>query len=164
MPLYRQRVEFGDCDPAQVAYYPNFFLWLDRSTHALFETAGVPMREIMQRRRIGVPPVHVKIDFLSPAAWGDMLEIVSAVEKLGQHSVTITHLIKGEDGRSIARATETRAFVSMEHAPGGRATAIQIPNDVRDALSRLLRRLISGFVTHDSLTRHGRACPGHPRL
>jgi acyl-CoA thioesterase FadM len=44
MPPYRQRVEFGDCDPAQVAYYPNFFLWLDRSTHALFETAGVPMQ------------------------------------------------------------------------------------------------------------------------
>jgi YbgC/YbaW family acyl-CoA thioester hydrolase len=117
MPPYRRRVEFGDCDPAQVAYYPYFFLWLDRSTHALFETAGVPMREILQRRRIGVPPVRVEIDFLSPAAWGDTLEIVSAVEKLGQRSVTITHLIKGTDGRSIARATETRAFVSMEHAP-----------------------------------------------
>ena len=137
MPPYRQRVEFGDCDPAQVAYYPNFFLWLDRSTHALFETAGVPMREMMQRRRIGVPPVRVEIDFLSPAAWGDTLEIVSAVERLGQRSVTIAHLIKGADGRSIARATETRAFVSIEHEPVHRATATQIPDDVRDALSRL---------------------------
>jgi 4-hydroxybenzoyl-CoA thioesterase len=137
MPPYRQRVEFGDCDPAQLAYYPNFFLWLDRSTHALFETGGVSMQAMLQDRRIGVPPVRIEIDFLRPAAWGDTLEIVSAVEKLGRRSVTITHLVKGADGRSIVRATETRAFVSIEHEPVRRFTAIQIPDEVRDALSRL---------------------------
>lgn len=28
-------VGFGDCDPAGIVYYPNFFRWFDEATQAL---------------------------------------------------------------------------------------------------------------------------------
>ena len=36
-------VEFGDCDPAQIVYYPNFFRWMDAASRHYFAAAGVPL-------------------------------------------------------------------------------------------------------------------------
>ena len=38
-------VEFGDCDPAQIVFYPNFFRWLDAASRHYFIAAGVPLVE-----------------------------------------------------------------------------------------------------------------------
>jgi 4-hydroxybenzoyl-CoA thioesterase len=46
----RIRVEFGDCDPAQIAYYPNLIAWIDRSAHQMFEAAGLPLRDLQADR------------------------------------------------------------------------------------------------------------------
>ena len=36
----RVRIEWGDCDPAGIVFYPRYFAMFDASTHALFEAAG----------------------------------------------------------------------------------------------------------------------------
>ena len=35
-------VEFGDCDPARIVFYPNFFRWMDSAARHYFEAAGLP--------------------------------------------------------------------------------------------------------------------------
>ena len=30
-----QQVSFGDCDPAEIVFYPNFFRWVDRCFHEM---------------------------------------------------------------------------------------------------------------------------------
>ena len=36
------KIEWGDCDPAGIVFYPRYFAFFDASTHALFEAAGLP--------------------------------------------------------------------------------------------------------------------------
>ncbi len=31
--VHRIRVEWGDCDPAGIVFYPRYFEWFDRCTH-----------------------------------------------------------------------------------------------------------------------------------
>jgi hypothetical protein len=76
----RVRVEFGDCDPAQIAYYPNLVAWVDHSTHYLFEAIGFPLRETQARRGIQVPIVGLNVRFLSPATWAT--KSISTVKSL----------------------------------------------------------------------------------
>ncbi len=33
-------VEWGDCDPAGIVFYPNFYAWFDASSHALLDALG----------------------------------------------------------------------------------------------------------------------------
>ena len=34
------RIEWGDCDPAGIVFYPRYFAMFDASTSYLFEAAG----------------------------------------------------------------------------------------------------------------------------
>ena len=53
-------VEWGDCDPAGIVFYPNYFRWFNQGAHALFGAAGMPFHEMIGERGIaGVPmPSH----------------------------------------------------------------------------------------------------------
>jgi 4-hydroxybenzoyl-CoA thioesterase len=129
------RVEFGDCDPARIAYYPNFFLWFDRATHKLFESAGVPIKDLMSCG-IGTPLVHAEASFVKPAGWGESLEVESRIERLGGRSLVIGHVIlKTASGDVVARGTETRAFVRVEHGADTRITPMDVPPEVRQAFT-----------------------------
>ena len=34
------RIEWGDCDPAGIIFYPTYFRWIDAASWALFDAAG----------------------------------------------------------------------------------------------------------------------------
>ena len=65
------RIEFGNCDPAQIVYYPNYVVWIDQSTHHLFESVGMPPRDLRSRLGLQMPLVDLNVKFLVPAGWGD---------------------------------------------------------------------------------------------
>ena len=41
------RIEWGDCDPAQIVYFPRYFAYFDACTTALFLKAGLPAKRKM---------------------------------------------------------------------------------------------------------------------
>ena len=43
--VYTVRVEFGDCDPAGIVWFPNFFRWIDVASRHFFAECGVPRWE-----------------------------------------------------------------------------------------------------------------------
>ena len=40
--IHRVDVQFGDCDPAGIVFFPNFNRWMDESSAAFFVACGVP--------------------------------------------------------------------------------------------------------------------------
>jgi 4-hydroxybenzoyl-CoA thioesterase len=131
----RVRVEFGDCDPAQIAYYPNLVAWVDHSTHHLFEAAGFPLRDLQARRGIQVPVVGLNVRFLSPATWGDEIDIDSQVARWGSKSFDVHHRITNAGtGDAVAEATETRVCVKRDPDQPKNILGEVIPNDIRAAL------------------------------
>jgi hypothetical protein len=44
-----RQVEWGDCDPARIVFNPRFFEWFDAQTALIFETAGLPKRDLLRR-------------------------------------------------------------------------------------------------------------------
>ena len=42
------QVEWGDCDPAGIVYYPRFFEMFDSCTNALFESVGFKKQEVLK--------------------------------------------------------------------------------------------------------------------
>jgi len=76
-------VEWGDCDPAQIVFYPNFFRWMDAASLRFFRAAGVPpWREFeAQSGIIGTPLVDASARFLRPATYGDVIDIDTAIDE-----------------------------------------------------------------------------------
>jgi 4-hydroxybenzoyl-CoA thioesterase len=94
-------VEFGDCDPAQIVFYPNFFRWMDAASLHFFEAAGVPP---WHRRNagdgvFGTPIVDVHARFVAPATHGDRIEVETTIVEWRSKSFVLRHLIRRSANR-----------------------------------------------------------------
>jgi 4-hydroxybenzoyl-CoA thioesterase len=60
--IYKVNVEFGDCDPAKIVWFPNYFKWLDAASRNFFVKCGVPSWKETEKSMgvlgtpFGIPP------------------------------------------------------------------------------------------------------------
>ena len=90
-------IEWGDCDPLGIVYFPRYFEFFDACTNALFEHAGLPKQEMLRKYNIaGIPLVDAHARFLAPSAFDDTVVVESAISKWGTSSFSVEHrLYKG---------------------------------------------------------------------
>ena len=106
-------VEWGDCDPAGIVFYPRFFAAFDTSTSRLIEAAtGLRKAEIIRSNGIiGWPMVDTGARFMVPASFGDEVEIDTRVTHVGRSSFALEHSLS-RDGRLCIEATEVRVWAA----------------------------------------------------
>jgi 4-hydroxybenzoyl-CoA thioesterase len=128
-----RRVEFGDCDPARIVYYPNYFAWCDQGTHALFAQAGLSTLELADKLGVHIPIVDAHLEFRTPARWGDEIETRSEVTRWGSRSLTVSHRISHvASGDVIAEGFEARVCVRND-PQSEQIGACEVPDAVRQA-------------------------------
>lgn len=129
-------IEWGDCDPAGIVYYPRYFQMFDGSTVALFEAAaGCTKYEMMRRYGFaGFPMVDTGAHFYAPSRFGDRVRIDSRIIRIGKSSFDIEHrLIRGE---AVAiEAHEKRVWVGRDADHPERIRSRPIPLDLVQWLS-----------------------------
>ncbi len=128
--LTRLKIDFGDCDPAGIVFYPNYFRWFDRATHDLFGSAGYS--HIGLRREHGWlawPLADVGARFRLPATFGDQIEIRSSIGEWRDKTFKVNHLVsRGAD--LLVEGWELR-FIGEPHPEvPGRLRAVMIPAPV----------------------------------
>ena len=66
-------MQFGDCDPAGIVFFPNFSRWMDEASLAFFMACGVPpWRELVKTRGIvGTPLLEIHTKFFKAATYGE---------------------------------------------------------------------------------------------
>lgn len=128
---YRIAVEFGDCDPAGIVYFPNFHRWMDASSRHWFVVRGVASWRETERRWgvIGTPIVDAQTRFLQPAVYGDVLQIETEVVEWRRSSFVQRHRIRRGD-TLLVEGTEVRVFVARG-ADGQGIRAVAVPDEIR---------------------------------
>jgi 4-hydroxybenzoyl-CoA thioesterase len=87
----RIRVEFGDCDPAQIVFFANYFCWFDQCTTALFRAGGLPLQRLfIAHGVIGIPLAEARARYIIPSAYGDELIAESCVTEWKKSSFIIS--------------------------------------------------------------------------
>ena len=134
--VYTQRVEFGDCDPARIVWFPNFFRWIDAASRHFFLQCGVPPWHETEKTSglIGTPLVDTHARFVKTASYGDTLQIHAQVAEWREKSFVQRYQIKREnpDGLVdlIMECDEVRIFAA--HREDGKGIrAIPIPADIK---------------------------------
>ena len=124
-------IEWGDCDPAGIVWYPRYFGMFDVSTAALFEAALGMNKKAMQKHYavVGFPMVDTHGKFHVPTSYGDAVRIESHVEKFGRSSFEVVHrLMKGE---SLAvEGFEKRVWVGRHPDDPERIKAMPLPEEL----------------------------------
>jgi len=133
--LYTQRVEFGDCDPARIVWFPNFFRWIDAASRHFFIQCGVPSWDETEKTRgiIGTPLVDTHARFVKTASYGDTLQIhVHVAEWREKSFVQRYRVTRGED--LIMECDEVRIFAARREDGKG-IRALPIPADIKTLCS-----------------------------
>ena len=67
-------VDFADCDPARIVFYPRYFEWFDRATERMFRARGMPWAQMFPEYRMaGVALVDASASFRGPSRFGDQI-------------------------------------------------------------------------------------------
>jgi 4-hydroxybenzoyl-CoA thioesterase len=98
-------VNFGQCDPAGIVFYPRYLEMLNATVEAFFaETLDYSFVRIHLDEGCGVPTVHLAVDFRSPSRLGDAIVYTLRVIAVGRTSVTLdTRVTCGDELRLSAR-------------------------------------------------------------
>ena len=125
------RIEWGDCDPAGIVFYPRYFAMFDTSTTALFERAlGTTKVQFLKTYDFfGYPMVDTRARFVSPTRFGDDVVIETKVTELKRSSFSVQHLLTKGDTLAV-EAFETRVWVGRDPSDPGKMKSQPIPQDV----------------------------------
>ena len=129
---YHVNVQFGDCDPAGIVFFPNFQRWMDEASLAFFLQCGVPpWRELVKTRGIvGTPLLEVTTRFIAAVTYAERLDVETWVEEWRDKVFIQRHRMRRGD-TLICEGIETRAFVRRDVDNPDRLRAIPIPDDIK---------------------------------
>lgn len=112
----RQRLRFGDCDTAGIAYYPRLLALVDNAVEDwMAATIGLDRAGLLLGQGLGLPTADLKVGFALPCRLGETLDIAIAPTALGNSSITLS-MLASVDG--IPRFSGTLVQVLMTLASG----------------------------------------------
>ena len=124
-------IEWGDCDPAGIVYYPRYFVMFDNATVALFAAAGLKKHEMVKDYdMVGYPMVDTGAKFFSPSKWGETITIESYISAWKRSSFDISHRVLKGDVVAI-EAWETRVWVGRHPDDPEKIKSKPIPEAVK---------------------------------
>lgn len=119
----RRRVEFSDTDMGGIVHFSRFFVFMETTEHLFLEALGSSVHVYRDGEAIGWPRVSVSCEFISPARFGDVVEIHLKVLRKGRSSLTYGFEIS-RGGTLLARGRSTAVCCVLNDPAGVRPIAI----------------------------------------
>jgi 4-hydroxybenzoyl-CoA thioesterase len=129
--VYERPVKFEEVDAAGIAFFARFFNWCHEAMERFFDQlpSGSYVNLIM-KRRIGFPAIHLVADWKAPLRYGDVARIETAVVKVGTTSATFRYVLtRVSDGVVAATIEHTTVATNLDTM-----TKRPLPEDCRKLL------------------------------
>jgi acyl-CoA thioester hydrolase len=134
----RRRIEFSDTDMGGIVHFARFFVFMEWAEHEFLRSLGADPGSFQdaEGRRIAWPRVAATCEYLSPARFGDDLDIYLRVLRKGRTSLSYGfEILNGET--AVARGKVSVVYCLLD-GPGG-LKPIPIPEAVADLIDEAPR-------------------------
>ena len=129
------RIEWGQCDPAGIVFYPQFLVIFDASTGQLFSRTGLSAAEMRRDYGIiGMPLVEQGARFLLQCRFDDEVTVESEAGDWGRASFTMKHRILRK-GQLAVDGFEKRVWAAADPERPGHIKSIPVPAEIIACLS-----------------------------
>ncbi len=128
---FQVRVTYADTDKAGIIYYANYLKYLEQGRTELLRSLGVRYRDLEVSRKLFLPAVSARCEYLAPSRYDDLLIIRTWITELGRASISFScEVVDGElGGKVVARAHSRHALVTDLWRPA------RVPPDLRVLLA-----------------------------
>jgi len=125
---HRERVRFRDVDLQQIVYYGKYLDYFDNALYEYLRSLGFETGGIDANHGFDTSVVHIEIDYVSPAAFDDLLDIGLRVDRLGRTSFDVRYEIRR------AEHIVCRAKMVLVNYDARKQQARPIPQPIRAAI------------------------------
>jgi acyl-CoA thioester hydrolase len=132
-----RRIEFGDTDMAGIVHFANFFRFMEAAETEYLRARGLTVSFRQDGTRVGFPRVSAACDYLKPARFEDVLDVLVTLERVGTKSVSYRFDFS-RDGEAIAVGRITCVYC-VEIPEHGLASQ-EIPEETRVRLQGMPRK------------------------
>ncbi len=112
-------ISFGDCDPAQIVFYPNYFRWFDQCFHGFVQArfgGHQALREALGARGVGL--VDAGAQFLAPATAGDVMRLDMRIGDWTPLTLRLDYVGHIGDRRILTGHEQRAVFMDRDGEPG----------------------------------------------
>jgi 4-hydroxybenzoyl-CoA thioesterase len=128
-------IEWGDCDPAQIVYFPRYFAYFDACTAGLFKKVGLPKRQMLKTYGIlGIPLVDLRASFKAPSRFSDTVIVESEITEWRRSSFSVRHRLFNK-GILAVECFEIRVWAAVSESDPERIESKPVPREVIEKFS-----------------------------
>ncbi|MBL4892972.1 MAG: acyl-CoA thioesterase [Rhizobiaceae bacterium] len=103
-------ISFGDCDPAGIVFYPNYFRWFDATYQAFLASHGLDHKSLVEKLDcVGTGLIDCGASFRLPAGSGDNVTLTMTIESWSEKTFKIAYVGTMEDS-TILEGFEVRGL------------------------------------------------------
>lgn len=108
---YIRKAQYHETDMMGIVHHSNYLRWMEEARIGFTDENGISYTE-MEREGITSPIASVRIDYVSPATFGDTAVIAIGVIRYSGAVLEISYEISdAEDSRLLARASTRQGFI-----------------------------------------------------
>ena len=123
---YRRLVHWQDTDLAGIIHYTNYFRYMDEAETEFYRSLGLHKLKDSSAEGVTCPRVSASCDFVSPAVFGDELDIHLWVAKKGRSSMVYEYSFKRtQKAQEVAHGRVICVF--SERGRNGQLRSVAIP-------------------------------------
>ena len=87
------RVYYEDTDAGGIVFYANYLKFMERARTEWLRHLGIEQTQLQQQDHLVFVVSQVTIDYLKPARFNDLIQVMTHVSRLGRVSITMTQKI-----------------------------------------------------------------------
>ena len=114
-----RRIQWGECDPAGIVFYPRYFEIFDGATTAMFSAGtGLTKYQMFETYKFaGYPMVDTRARFLIPCRFGDDVMIETTMTEAKRSSFNIASSEKRRRARGSRRSRRVSGLAAIRPTP-----------------------------------------------
>ena len=131
------RVQWGDCDPAGIVFYPRYFEWFDASSILLFEkaTGMTKIRMLETYNGAGLALLEARAVFKVASQYGEDLTVETQVTEFRRSSFFVHHKVT-KGGVLALEGFETRLWTTRDPDDKNRLRSAPLPPEILAAFGK----------------------------
>jgi len=122
------RVYYEDTDLAGIVYYANYLKYIERGRTEYVRQAGIDQVRLKANEGIVFAVRRIEADYIAPAKFDDLLDVVTQVESLTGARIIMRQVIE-RAGEVVFEALVTLVALSENGRPA------RLPAEIRQTLS-----------------------------
>lgn len=125
------RIQWGDCDPAGIVFYPRYFEWFDACTILLFEKATGLIKSAMLETYggAGIALLEARAEFKVASRYGEDIDIETEVVEFKRSSFFVEHRVT-KKGVPMLKGYETRLWTVRDPADATKLKSGAMPAEI----------------------------------